>query len=202
MIFGTTPRLLSAIPIFASAAICVCALTLSGCVPLMIGGGVAATAAIATDRRSTGAQLDDELIEDKTAAQILERFKGNDVHVNVISYNGNVLLTGEVPSDSVKTEIGEIARRMPKTRSVQNDLLIGAASNLGPRSNDTLITSKVKARFVEANRFQINHVKVVTERGTVYLLGIVRPEEGNAAAEIARTTSGVQRVVKVFEYIN
>ncbi|HVR93139.1 MAG TPA: BON domain-containing protein [Casimicrobiaceae bacterium] len=201
MIFGTTPRLPSAIPIFAAAAVFACALGLSGCIPLVLGG-VAATAAIATDRRSTGAQLDDELIEDKSVAQILERFKGNDVHVNVTSYNGNVLLTGEVPSDSVKTEIGEIARRMPKTRSVQNDLLIGAASNLGPRSNDTLITSKVKARFVEANKFQINHVKVVTERGTVYLLGIVRPEEGNAAAEIARTTSGVQRVVKVFEYIN
>ena len=201
MIFGTTPRPTSAIPIFAAAALCVCALSLGGCVPLIIGG-VAATAAVATDRRSTGAQLDDELIEDKSAAQILERFKGNDVHVNITSYNGNVLLTGEVPSDSVKTEIGEIARRMPKARSVQNDLLIGAATDLGSRSNDTLITSKVKARFVEANKFQINHVKVVTERGTVYLLGIVRPEEGNAAAEIARTTSGVQRVVKVFEYIN
>ena len=201
MIFGTTPRLRSAIPIFTAAAVLACALSFSGCIPLVVGG-VAATAAIATDRRSTGAQLDDELIEDKSAAQILERFKGNDVHVNITSYNGNVLLTGEVPSDSVKTEIGEIARRMPKARSVQNDLLIGAASNLGPRSNDTLITSKVKARFVEANKFQINHVKVVTERGTVYLLGIVRPEEGNAAAEIARTTSGVQRVVKVFEYIN
>ena len=201
MIFGTTLRLPSAITIFTAAALFAGALSLSGCVPLVIGG-VAATAAIATDRRSTGAQLDDELIEDKTATQVLERFKGNDVHVNVISYNGNVLLTGEVPSDSVKTEIGEIARRMPKARSVQNDLLIGSASNLGPRSNDTLITSKVKARFVEANKFQINHVKVVTERGTVYLLGIVRPEEGNAAAEIARTTSGVQRVVKVFEYIN
>jgi osmotically-inducible protein OsmY len=201
MIFGTTPPLTSAIPIFMATALFAWALSLSGCIPLVIGG-VAATAAVATDRRSTGAQLDDELIEDKTAVEVLERFKGRDVHVNVTSYNGNVLLTGEVPSDNVKTEIGEIARRMAKTRSLQNDLLIGAASNLGPRSNDTLITSKVKARFVEANKFQINHVKVVTERGTVYLLGIVRPEEGNAAAEIARTTSGVQRVVKVFEYIN
>jgi osmotically-inducible protein OsmY len=199
MIFGTTPQLTSAI--FAAAMLCAGALSLTGCVPLIIGG-VAATAAVATDRRTTGAQLDDELIEDKTAGQILEQFKGGDVHVNVTSYNGNVLLTGEVPSESVKTEIGEIARRMPKARSVQNDLLIGVASNIGPRSNDTLITSKVKARFVEANKFQINHVKVVTERGTVYLLGIVRPEEGNAAAEIARTTSGVQRVVKVFEYVN
>jgi osmotically-inducible protein OsmY len=201
MIFGTTARLTLALPLFAAASICACALALSGCVPLVIGG-VAATAAVATDRRTTGAQLDDELIEDKTAGQIIERFKGGDVHVNVTSYNGNVLLTGEVPSESVKTEIAEIARRMPKARSVQNDLLVGIVSNFGPRSNDSLITSKVKTRFVEANKFQINHVKVVTERGTVYLLGIVRPEEGNAAAEIARTTSGVQRVVKVFEYVN
>jgi len=200
MILGTTPRLTPAISIFTAAALLAGALTLSGCIPLVITG-VAATAAIATDRRSAGAQIDDELIEDKTAAEVLERFKGRDVHVNVTSYNGNVLLTGEVPFDSAKTEIGEITRRMPKARSVQNDLLIGAATGLGSRSNDTLITSKVKARFVEANRFQINHVKVVTERAVVYLLGVVRPEEGTAAAEIARTTSGVQRVVKVFEYI-
>ncbi|TMH03198.1 MAG: BON domain-containing protein [Betaproteobacteria bacterium] len=201
MILGTTPRPPSPFSIFIAAAIFACALGLSGCIPLAITG-VAATASVATDRRSTGAQLDDELIEDKTAVQVLERFKGNDVHVNVTSYNGNVLLTGEVPFESVKTEIGEIAGRMAKARSVQNDLLVGAATGLGSRSNDTLITSKVKARFVESNQFQINHVKVVTERGIVYLLGIVRPAEGNAAAEIARTTSGVQRVVKVFEYIN
>jgi osmotically-inducible protein OsmY len=201
MIRNTTPRPPSAFSIFMAAAIFACALGLSGCIPLAITG-VAATAQVATDRRSTGAQLDDELIEDKSSVQVLERFKGNDVHVNVTSYNGNVLLTGEVPFESVRTEIGDIARRMPKVRSMQNDLLVGAATGLGSRSNDTLITSKVKARFVESNQFQINHVKVVTERGIVYLLGIVRPAEGNAAAEIARTTSGVQRVVKVFEYIN
>jgi osmotically-inducible protein OsmY len=201
MIRSTTPRLPSAFSIFIAAAIFASALGLSGCIPLAITG-VVATAQVATDRRTTGAQLDDELIEDKTAAQVLERFKGNDVHVNVTSYNGNVLLTGEAPFESVRTEIGGIAGRMPKVRSVQNDLLVGAATGLGSRSNDTLITSKVKARFVETNQFQINHVKVVTERGIVYLLGVVRPAEGNAAAEIARTTSGVQRVVKVFEYIN
>jgi osmotically-inducible protein OsmY len=201
MILGTTTRLPSVFSILMATAILACALGLSGCIPLAITG-VAATASVATDRRSAGAQLDDELIEDKTAAQVLERFRGSDVHVNVTSYNGNVLLTGEVPFESVRSDIGAIAGGMPKARSVQNDLLIGAATSLGSRSNDTLITSKVKARFVESNKFQINHVKVVTERGIVYLLGIVRPEEGNAAAEIARTTSGVQRVVKVFEYIN
>jgi osmotically-inducible protein OsmY len=199
MTFGTTPRLMSAI--FAGAMVCACALNLSGCVPLIIGG-VAATAAVATDRRTVGAQLDDEVIEDKSAGQVLERFKGSDVHVNITSYNGNVLLTGEVPSENIKNEIGEIARRMPKTRSVQNDLLVGAATGLGARSNDSLITSKVKARFVEFSQFQINHVKVVTERGIVYLMGVVRPEEANAATDIARTTSGVQRVVRVFEYLN
>jgi osmotically-inducible protein OsmY len=199
MTFGTTPRLMSTI--FAGAMVCACALNLSGCVPLIIGG-VAATAAVATDRRTVGAQLDDEVIEDKSAGQVLERFKGSDVHVNITSYNGNVLLTGEVPSENIKNEIGEIARRMPKTRSVQNDLLVGAATGLGARSNDSLITSKVKARFVEFSQFQINHVKVVTERSIVYLMGVVRPEEANAATDIARTTSGVQRVVRVFEYLN
>ncbi len=94
-------------------------------------------------------------------------------------------------------------RSMPKVRIVQNELVVGPTSSLSARTNDTLITSKVKARFVEAHdKFQINHVKVVTERGVVYLMGIVRRDEGDAAAEIARTTSGVQRVVKVFEYIS
>jgi osmotically-inducible protein OsmY len=199
MTFGTTPRLKSAI--FAATTLFACAVALSGCIPLVIGG-VAGTAAIATDRRSTGAQVDDELIEDKTTAELLERFKGRDVHLNVTSYNGNVLLTGETPTESVKSEIEDVARRMPKARSVQNEMLVGAAADLGSRSNDTFITSKVKARFIEANKFQINHVKVVTERAVVYLLGVVRPEEGTAAADIARTTNGVQRVVKVFEYLN
>jgi osmotically-inducible protein OsmY len=199
MIFGTTRRLASALVV--SAALCAGALTLSGCIPLIIGG-VAGTAAVATDRRTTGAQLDDELIEDKTTAELLERYRGREVHLNVTSYNGIVLLTGEAPTEDVKLEIESVARRMAKVRSVQNEMVVGPATDLGSRSNDTFITSKVKARFIEANKFQINFVKVVTERAVVYLMGVVRPEEGNAAAEIARTTSGVQRVVKVFEYLN
>lgn len=172
---------------------------LNGCVPLVVGG-VAATAAVATDRRSTGTQLDDELIEDKTVASVLERY-GRSVHVNVTSYNGIVLLTGEVPNESAREGIADIARGWPKTRNVQNDLVVGPLADLSARSNDTFITSKVKTRFVEANKFQINHVKVVTERGVVYLMGVVRRDEGDAAADIARTTSGVQRVVKLFDYI-
>ncbi|MGH8799563.1 MAG: BON domain-containing protein [Casimicrobiaceae bacterium] len=183
----------------ATVSLAAGATLLNGCIPLAVTG-VAATASIATDRRTTGTQLDDELIEDKAIAQIADRLK-SDMHVNVTSYNMIVLLTGEVATEAAKNEVAGIVRSMPKVRSVQNELVIGPTSSLSARTNDTLITSKVKARFVESNKFQINHVKVVTERDVVYLMGLVRRDEGNAAAEIARTTSGVQRVVKVFEYI-
>jgi len=175
-------------------------LLLQGCAPLVIGAAAAGTAMVATDRRTTGAQLDDEIIEDKIVVTVTQRFKG-DFHVNATSYNGIVLLTGEVPAEAAKADIGEIARTTPKVRSVQNELVVGAVTDMGSRSNDSLITSKVKARFVEANKFQINHVKVVTERGVVYLMGVVRRDEADAAASIASTTSGAQRVVKVFEYL-
>jgi osmotically-inducible protein OsmY len=176
-------------------------LSQSACVPLLVGGAIAGGAAVATDRRSAGAQLDDEVIEDKSSIAIHERFKG-DFHVNVTSFNAIVLLTGEVPAETSKTEIGQMLRTTPKVRAVQNELVVGPVTDLQSRSNDTLITSKVKARFVEAAKFQINYVKVVTERGTVYLMGMVKHAEANDAAEIARTTDGVQRVVKVFEYID
>ncbi|HEX7273757.1 MAG TPA: BON domain-containing protein [Casimicrobiaceae bacterium] len=176
------------------------AAALSSCVPVMVAGGIAAGAAIATDRRTTGAQLDDEVIEDKTALALKERFKG-DFHINVTSYNGIVLLTGEVPAEAAKADVEQLVRSTPKVRAVQDELVIGPVTDLSSRSNDTLITSKVKARFVEENKFQINNVKVVTERGVVYLMGVVTREEGAAAAQIASTTEGVQRVVKVFEYV-
>jgi osmotically-inducible protein OsmY len=181
------------------AAVLAASVALEGCVPLVVGG-VAVTAAVATDRRSTGTQLDDEFIEDKSVAAVFERY-GRSVHVNITSYNGIVLLTGEVPDENAKQGVAEIARGWPKARGVQNDLVVAPLSDLSVRSNDTFITSKVKTRFVEANRFQINHVKVVTERGVVYLMGVVHRDEGDAAADIARTTSGVQRVVKLFDYI-
>jgi len=175
-------------------------LSQNACVPLLVGGAIVGSAAVATDRRSTGAQLDDEVIENTSSFAIHERFKG-DFHVNVTSFNGVALLTGEVPSEAAKAEIGEMLRTTAKVRAVQNELVVGPVTDLASRSNDTLITSKVKARFVEAAKFQINYVKVVTENGVVYLMGIVRREEGDAATEIARTTNGVQRVVKVFEYV-
>ncbi len=176
------------------------ALALEGCAPLIVGAAVGGTVMVATDRRTTGTQVDDEVIEDKLAYSIRERFKG-DFHVNVTSYNGIVLLTGEVPAQAAGADVEQMARSTPKVRAVQNELMTGPVTDMNSRTNDSLITSKVKARFVEANKFQINHVKVVTERATVYLMGVVRRDEADAAAQIASTTAGVARVVKVFEYI-
>jgi osmotically-inducible protein OsmY len=190
------PSLKVAVALLAAAA----ALTLEGCAPLVVGAAVGGTVMVATDRRTTGTQVDDEVIEDKLSYSIRERFKG-DFHVNVTSYNGIVLLTGEVPAQAASADVEQMARTTPKVRAVQNELMIGAVTDINSRTNDSLITSKVKTRFVEANKFQINHVKVVTERATVYLMGVVRREEGDAAAQVASTTSGVARVVKVFEYL-
>jgi osmotically-inducible protein OsmY len=186
----------------ALATLSLAAALLAGCVPLLIGTAVVGTAAVATDRRSTGAQLDDEVIEDKTSLALLERYKGSDVHINVTSYNGIVLLTGEVPTDAVKADVVAMVRGTPKVRAVQDELVVGPVTSIGRRSDDSLVTSKVKARYVEANKFQINVVKVVTENGVVYLMGMVTHEEADTAVELARTTNGAQRVVKVFEYVN
>jgi osmotically-inducible protein OsmY len=172
---------------------------LSGCVPLVIGAAVAGTAMVVADRRSVGAQADDESIELKISNNIGGTF-GDRVHVNATSYNGIVLLTGEVPTPELKAQVEQIARTTPKVRRVDDELAVGAVTSIGARSNDSYITSKVKARLVEANKVPANLIKVVTERQIVYLMGIVSHAEGDAAGQIAATTSGVQRVVKVFEY--
>jgi osmotically-inducible protein OsmY len=173
---------------------------LSGCVPLVVAG-VAGTALVATDRRSVGAQADDEAIELKVGNNIGTGY-GDRVHVNVTSYNGIVLLTGEVPEQNLVATIGEIARTTAKVRRVHNELVVAAVSPVGSRTDDSYITSKVKTRFVEANKFSATHVKVVTDRKIVYLMGLVKPDEADAAAQIASTTSGALRVVKLFEIIS
>ncbi len=174
---------------------------LAGCAPVLVAGAVGGSALVAADRRSAGAQLDDESIELKIANNIGAGF-GDQVHANVTSYNGAVLLTGEVPTQDAMNSIVEIARRTPKVRNVDNELLVGPVASIGSRTNDSYITAKVKSRFVEANKFAANHVKVVTERQIVYLMGLVRHAEADAATQIAATTSGVTRVVKLFQYID
>jgi osmotically-inducible protein OsmY len=188
--------------LFALIAVVVGTSTLlAGCIPLLVAGAVGGTALVATDRRSVGAQADDEAIELKISNNIGTGF-GDRVHVSVTSYNGIVLLTGEVPTQDLVGTIGEIARTTPKVRRVHNEITVGPVSDVSSRTNDSYITSKVKARFVESNKFSATHVKVVTERQVVYLMGLVRRDEGDLAAQIASTTSGVLRVVKLFEYIN
>jgi osmotically-inducible protein OsmY len=172
----------------------------SGCVPLVVGAAVGGTALVATDRRSVGAQADDEAIELKYAQSRSNRF-GDAVHINVTSYNGILLLTGEVPDAATKAALAELARTTDRVRRVHDEIAVRPPTPMSERTNDTYITSKVKARFVEQNKFSATHVKVVTERGIVYLMGLVRPDEADAAAQVAASTSGVARVVKLFEPI-
>ena len=187
------------IVLLALAALCA-SVALSGCVPLVVGAAAGGAALVATDRRSVGAQADDEAIELKIATDRSNRF-GDRVHVNVTSYNGIVLLTGEVPDEQTRREIVEMARTTNRVRAVHDEIAVRPNTPLSERTNDTYLTGLVKSRFVEQNRFPATQVKVVTERGVVYLMGIVSRSEGDAAAQIAATTKGVQRVVKLFEYI-
>ena len=181
------------------------AVALSVLIPALAGcfGAVAVGAGGAlmlTDRRVSETYLADEGIEIRAANRIGERF-GDKAHVNVTSYNRMVLLTGEVPDAAAKSEAEKILATVPNVKSISNELAIAGPSSFGGRSNDTYVTSKVKARFVDHNQFAANHVKVVTESGVVFLLGLVTQPEANAAVEIARTTGGVLKVVRVFEII-
>ena len=189
---------------FPSSVLALCialgALSLQGCVEMaVVGVGAGAAAMSAFDRRSTGVQIDDEGIELRATNRVSERF-GDRVHVNITSFNRSVLLTGEVPNEAAKAEIEKIATGAGNVRGVTNDLQVAGGTSLSSRASDATITGKVKARFLDANRFNTLYVKVVTEAAVVYLMGIVTESEANEAVEVARTTGGVRKVVKVFEY--
>ena len=184
----------------AAALALAAAIGLAGCAPAVIAVGVGAGAMVAADPRSAGAQVDDEAIE--LSLQANEAVQKENVHLNVTSYNGLVLLTGEVPTAAVRDQVERIAKAANRVRSVQNELFVGPISDYSARTNDGYITSLVKTRFLDEPKFAPNRVKVVTERGVVYLMGLVTRDEGAAAAQVAATTSGVTRVVKVFEYTN
>jgi osmotically-inducible protein OsmY len=174
------------------------ALALQGCVELTaVGAGVAL--ATVEDRRTTGTQLEDRGIELRAANRIDDRH-GERVHVNVTSFNRYVLLTGEVPDEQTRADVEQLARGVPNVLGVSNDLQVAGRSSTTSRSNDTLITAKVKTRLADDNKVNPFHVKVVTEAAVVYLLGIVTEQEAADAVEIARTTGGVRKVVKMFEY--
>lgn len=187
----TQSRLLLAAAAFA-------ALLLQGCIE-MAAVGVGAAALGYEDRRTSGSLIEDEGIELRAGNRIGERF-ADKVHVNVTSYNRSVLLTGEVPDEKAKAEIDKIVQGVPNVRSVTNDLQVAGVSSLTARASDAGLTGRVKARFLDAQKFSALHVKVVTEASVVYLLGIVTESEATEAVELARTTGGVRKVVKVFEY--
>ena len=169
---------------------------LPGCFPVIAGG--AAAGALRAGDRTTGVYIEDENIEWKALARLHGDFKGQ--HVNATSYNLRVLLTGEVSDDETKQKVEALVRAIPSVKDVANELAVGGNTSLTSRGNDSLITTNVKARMVNNGTFSPNHVKVVTEAGVVYLMGLVSQAEGDAAVEIARSTSGASRVVKVFEY--
>jgi osmotically-inducible protein OsmY len=172
-----------------------------GCGALLAGGAAATGVVVSQDRRTMGTLTEDEGIEIKTSSRIGERFKDG-VHINVTSYNRMVLLTGEVPDAEARTEAERIAWSVENVRGVHNELAVAGVSSFTVRSNDSLITTKVKGRLLDSGKINPLHVKVVTENSIVYLMGLVTKDEANEATEVARTTSGVQKVVRVFEYLN
>ena len=173
---------------------------LSGCAPLVVGGAVMG-GMVAVDRRTSGTQLEDENIELKVAHAINKEM-GERVHLNVTSYNRRALLTGEVRSEADRARATLLAQSQENVKDVVNDLLVGAPSSLTQRTKDTVITGQIKAAFLDAKDLQSNAVKVVTERGVVYLMGRVTTREAQRATDIARGIGGVAKVVRVFEDIS
>lgn len=175
--------------------------SLQGCFPVVAGGAGAAALAVA-DRRTTGAYIEDQAIESKAGNRIADQYHDK-VHVNVTSFNRHALITGEVPDEATRNGVARIVASVANVKAITNELVVSGLSSLSSRASDTVITGDVKLRFLNnKDAFNADHVKVVTENGTVYLMGLVFRKEGDAAAEIASTTSGVQKVVKVFEYLD
>ena len=173
---------------------------LQGCFPL-VATGVAVGVLTVTDRRTVGAQAEDEAIEWKVSTRVRERL-GDKAHINVTSYNRKVLLTGEVANEQAKAEVGEIATKVENVLGIFNEIQVAGISSFAARGTDSYVTSKVKTRFIDANQFSPNHVKVVTEAQVVYLLGIVNENEARSAIYVARTTEGVRKVVNVLEVVS
>ena len=186
-------RLLAVLLVLACSALA------SGCAPLVVGAAAGGTM-VAADRRSAETQLADERIE-WTASKGIGPKIGADGHVNIASYNRTVLLTGETKTEALKAECEKLAAGASEVKNVVNEIQIAAPSSLSSRSNDTYLTGAVKARFVGEQKFNPLYVKVVTESGVVYLMGLVTKKEADDATNIARHVSGVKRVVRIFEYI-
>ena len=185
----------------AKAVLCAALLaSLAGCFPLVVGG-VAMGAAATADRRTLGAQTEDKSITVK-AEMRLNKLGGDLAHINIASFNRKVLITGEVPDQSTKAAAEREVRAIEGVQTVYNELEIGAPATYTARSSDAMVTTKVKASLVEMNTISAASFKVVTENGTVFLMGRVTQREGDVATDVTKSVTGVQRVVKLFEYIS
>ena len=186
---------------FALAATAALVTALSGCVPLVVGAGAVGAGMVATDRRSSGAQLDDTTIEVRGAARIRDIANDN-MNVTVVSFNRQVLLTGTVGSEADRKRAEEVVSKVDNVRTVFNEVTVGQGSNITDRSNDTFVTSKVKASLLDQNDIFGNNFKVTTERGVVYLMGIATRQETDRATEITRGVDGVRKVVRLVEVVS
>ena len=186
----------------ALASLAIAASSLAGCAAVIFGGAVVGGAMVATDRRTSGTQVEDEVIELKAKGRMSEAFGGNeDVRINATSYNRMVLLTGEVPSDADKLKAEQTAARIDTVSSVVNELTVGPPNSFKEKTGDALITAKVKTSLVDAKDLFANSIKVVTHRGVVYLMGRVTEREATRASEVARGVGGVTKVVRVFDIL-
>ena len=184
-----------------AAALIVALPLLQACVPAVVATGAAVGVMSVTDRRQTGVQAEDEAIEWKAAQSVPQQYAAA-AHLNFTAFNKYLLVTGEVSGEEAKNAIGIEAAKVAGVRGVYNETLVGPASTLTARSNDSYITSKVKARLVDTNQLSANHIKVLSERGIVYLMGIVNEREAKVAVAVARTTAGVAKVVNVLEIVS
>lgn len=173
---------------------------IQGCAPVVVGAAAGGAVMVADDKRTTGTMVDDQTIELKVAGAFDDSKKLSDAHINVTSFNGIVLLSGEVPTPAQRVQAEQLALKVQKVRRVHNELTLGPNSSLGSRSKDTWITTKVKSKLFGDKKVSANQIKVVTEAGTVYLMGLVPHQEADAAVAVVRETDDVKRIVKLFEY--
>lgn len=191
-------------PFPVAALITLCCL--GGCGALATGGAEVSGLSLLHDRRTSEAILQDQRIEMNAAIELdADDVIHNQAHFNVVAYNGKVLITGEAPTAKIRDKVVEIVRRVPGVTVVHNEMTIGEPTSMLSRSNDAMVTVRVKTALSEVKNlpgFDATRVKVFTENGVVFLMGLLHRNEGNVAAEIARRCNGVKRVVKVFEYLN
>jgi osmotically-inducible protein OsmY len=174
---------------------------LQGCVAPVVAAGVGAGAMMSSDRRSTGTMVEDDTIESKAQKRIDEKYKET-AHVSITAFNRFALVTGTTADENAKMDIERIVGAIPNVKGIANELVVGSPTGIVANSADSRITGNVKLRFVNSSKFKADHVKVVTENGVVYLMGLVTRAEADAASDIASTTNGVSKVVRVFEYID